>query len=76
MQETINKINDTQIEIINSNVAITVDIPSVKISLDQDTQALAELEVRYSEQKLNLQNLITKNQDLLDKAESVGVIIE
>lgn len=71
--ETINKISDTQIEIISSNVSTTIDIPSTKTALEQDKQALADLEVRYAEQKANLLGLIERNTDILEKAESVGV---
>ena len=71
--EQVNKINDTEIEIIDSNVTTTIYIPLIKIALEEDTKSLNDLEVRYVEQKSNLENLIAKNTEILDKAENVGV---
>lgn len=67
------KLSDTEIQITNGNEPVVIDIPSTKVALEEDKSSLADLEIRYAEQKLNLENLIEKNQGYLDAAESVGI---
>lgn len=41
--------------------------------LEEDTKSLEELEARYTEQKSNLVDLISRNTELLTDAESVWI---